>query len=88
MLKKYAGIIVGAAAGTVDVIPMLWMKLPAESCASAFVMWAVIGFVVSKIDIGVKGALKGMITAVILIQPTAILIAAREPASLFRIGIT
>jgi len=87
MLKKYSGIIIGVVAGILDVIPMLIQKLPAEANLSAFVMWVVIGFVVSKINIGIKGAPKGIIMAIILIQPTAILIAAKEPQSLLPIGI-
>ena len=87
MIRKYAGIITGIGAGIVDIIPMLVMKLPAESVLSAFVSWVVIGFVISKIDIGMKGALKGMVTAVILIQPVAILISASEPQSLLHVAL-
>ncbi len=85
MIKKHIGLITGLCAGVIDVIPMLLQKLPISADLSAFFTWVIIGFFISKINIGINGALKGLIIALLTITPVAIIIAANEPFTLIPI---
>lgn len=75
-------LILGAAAGLVDVTPMLIQKLDRYAIASAFIQWVVLGFIITFIKIpGIDGWLKGLIIAVILSLPIVIIVAKNEPKS-------
>ncbi|MBU1118870.1 hypothetical protein KKH43_03245 [Patescibacteria group bacterium] len=65
----------GAAAGIIDVIPMIIQKLDKYACISAFVQWIIIGFIVTHIKIpGVEGWSKGTIIAVLMALPIIIIV--------------
>lgn len=85
MKKIYLGLICGIAAGIIDVIPMLIQKLSWDANLSAFTFWIVVGLVVATTNINLKGALKGVIIAVVLLIPLAIIIGWQEPFSLLPI---
>lgn len=85
-MKKYFGIVVGFFAGIIDVVPMLIQKLPIDECVSAFTMWVLIGFLISKTEIGLRGALKGLVIAYITIIPIAVLIGSKEPKTLIPVA--
>lgn len=87
MKKTYLGLLIGAVAGIVDVIPMILQKLSWDANLSAFTMWVVVGYLVSVVDIKLNSILKGILIAFLVLLPTAILIAAEQPASLVPIGI-
>lgn len=89
------GILLGGLAGIIDVIPMILMKLPLSADISAFSMWVVIGLFISVTDLPampaarlwqaglpLKGALKGILIALLILAPTAVLIAAGNPADI------
>lgn len=85
--KIFLGIALGIVAGIIDIIPMLIQKLPIYATLSAFSMWVVLGFVINTSALKINGALKGVLLSVLVILPTAILIAQTEPVSLIPIGI-
>jgi len=87
MNKYLKGLLIGAIAGVIDVIPMLLQKLSWDANLSAFSMWVVVGYLVSAVDIKINGVLKGILLAFLVLLPTAIIIGAKEPVSLIPIGV-
>lgn len=85
MNRIVKGLIIGLVLGIIDVFPMVIQKLSWDACLSAFLMWIIIGFFVSTVDIKVKGVLKGILISYITILPTVTIIGAKEPFSLIPI---
>jgi hypothetical protein len=69
-------------AGIIDVIPMLMQNLTWDANLSAFAMWIVVGFLISTSDLKINSIIKGILTAFLVLVPTAILIGWKEPVSL------
>ncbi|MFA5930510.1 MAG: hypothetical protein WC861_06530 [Candidatus Micrarchaeia archaeon] len=80
--KPLMGIMLGAGAGIIDILPMLAYDLPFESQLSAFSLWVISGFLIAIVNIPVIGAPKGVLIAALVLTPSAILIGAAEPMSL------
>jgi hypothetical protein len=78
-------LIIGIAAGIIDIIPMIIQKMDKYSIISAFVQWMVVTFVILNIDFGVANWLKGLIVAVLMAAPIAILVAKKELKSIIPI---
>lgn len=78
-------LIIGVLAGIIDVVPMIIQKMDRYSIISAFVQWMVVTFVIMNIDLGVASWLKGLIVAVLMAVPIAVLIAKNEPKSVIPI---
>jgi len=87
MRKIKIGIILGVIAGIIDVIPMIIQKLTWDANLSAFSMWIAVGFLISTIDLKINPIIKGILTAFLVLLPTAILIGWKEPVSLIPISI-
>ena len=85
--KIFLGIVLGIAAGLIDIFPMIIQKLPIHSILSAFSMWVVLGSLINTSTLKMKGILKGLLLSLLVIMPTAILIGEAEPLSLIPIGI-
>jgi hypothetical protein len=88
-MKKRIGIGVGlvALAGIIDVIPMVLQDLTWDANISAFIMWVVIGFLLSVTDIKLNSILKGIFISFLVLVPAAILIGWNEPTALIPIVI-
>ncbi|MFO7672014.1 MAG: hypothetical protein R6W31_20325 [Bacteroidales bacterium] len=76
------GIGLGAVAGIIDVIPMRIQNLTWDANISAFLMWVVIGFLLSIAELKVNSILKGILISYLVLLPAAILIGWKEPVSL------
>jgi hypothetical protein len=87
MKKIKVGLLLGLIAGIIDVIPMIIQDLTWDANLSAFALWIVVGVLISIIDLNINPILKGILTAYMVLLPTAILIAWQEPVSLIPIGI-
>ncbi|MBU0672669.1 MAG: hypothetical protein KJ732_06555 [Candidatus Margulisbacteria bacterium] len=87
MKKILVGLLFGALAGVIDVVPMVMQKLPWDANLSAFTMWVVVGFLVSVVDLKINNILKGIVIAFLCLAPIAVLIAAQEPMTLVPIFI-
>jgi len=87
MKKVLNGLIVGIAAGVIDVIPMIVQKLTWDANISAFVFWAATGVLVSVTDIKIKPFLKGIVVAFLVLFPCAVLIGWKEPISLIPVTV-
>ncbi|MFH0867367.1 MAG: hypothetical protein V1904_14335 [Bacteroidota bacterium] len=85
--KILLGILLGAAAGIIDVTPMILQKLSWDANISAFSMWVVIGFFLSVSEIKIHSILKGILFSLLALLPCAILISWKEPESLIPISI-
>ena len=82
MKKIHLGLLLGFIAGIIDVIPMVVQKLTLDASFSAFTFWIIAGFFISTSDVKLKGAIKGLVIAIILMIPLAILIGWQDPISL------
>ncbi|MBP7103076.1 MAG: hypothetical protein KBA86_07490 [Bacteroidales bacterium] len=87
MKKIKIGILLGVAAGIIDVIPMIIQNLTWDANISALAMWIVVGFLIATIDLNINSIIKGILTAFLVLLPTAILIGWKEPVSLIPITI-
>ena len=76
------GIGLGAVAGIIDVIPMIIQNLTWDANISAFLMWVVIGFLLSITELKINSVLKGILISYLVLMPAGILIGWKEPASL------
>ncbi len=80
--KILTGIGLGTVAGLIDVIPMLIQELTWDANISAFLMWIVIGFILSISVLKMNAVLKGILISYLVLLPAAILIGWKEPVSL------
>jgi drug/metabolite transporter (DMT)-like permease len=87
MKKIKIGLLLGIVAGIIDVIPMIMQNLTWDANISAFTMWIVVGFLIATIDLNINSIIKGILTAFLVLLPTAILIGWKEPVSLIPITI-
>lgn len=79
------GIILGTAAGIIDVIPMIIKKLTWDANISAFLMWVIVGFLIATTNLNMNPILKGILIAFLVLTPCAVLIGWKEPKSLIPI---
>ncbi len=87
MKRMKIGLLLGLVAGIIDVVPMIIQNLTWDANISAFTMWIVVGFLIATIDLKINSIIKGILTAFLVILPTAILIGWKEPASLIPIAL-
>jgi len=85
--KNFIGIAFGTIAGIFDVVPMIMQKLSWDANISAFSMWVIVGLIISSIDFKIPPIIKGVFVSFLVLLPTAILIAWKEPFSLLPISI-
>jgi hypothetical protein len=85
MKKIGTGILSGIVAGIIDVVPMIIQKLTWDADVSAFVMWVIVGFLVSTVDLRMNPVIKGILVAFLVLLPCAILIGWKQPMSLIPI---
>lgn len=87
MKKHLVGIIIGAIAGIIDVIPMVLQKLTWDANISAMSMWIIAGFLISSSSLKLPYILKGIIYPFLVFIPAGILIGWKEPMTLIPITI-
>jgi hypothetical protein len=81
------GLICGVLAGGIDITPMALQHLPWIANLSALIFWIVTGFLIAVTEINVAPALKGILIALMTLAPTAIIVGAKEPASLIPMSV-
>jgi len=86
MKKVKVGILLGFVAGIIDVIPMILQKLTWDANISALSMWVIAGLLISTIDWRINSIVKGILISFLVLVPSAILIAWKEPISLIPIA--
>jgi hypothetical protein len=86
MSKKITtGIIIGALAGAIDLIPMLLQGLTWDANLSAWFLWIVTGFMISTSNLKINAALKGALLALLCFLPSSFIIGWKKPLSLIPI---
>ncbi len=85
MNKIRLGLILGVAAGIIDVIPMIFQNLTWDANFSALMFWIVAGFFISSTNLNIRGALKGVMISLILFAPLTFIIGWKEPTILIPI---
>ena len=87
MKKILAGLVLGLIAGIIDVIPMILQKLTWDANLSALAMWIIAGFLISTNELKINNIVKGILISFLVLTPTAVLIAWKEPISLIPISV-
>ncbi|MBC8320192.1 MAG: hypothetical protein H8E34_05665 [Bacteroidetes bacterium] len=88
MNKKLIGLILGALAGVIDVIPMIIQNLSWDANISAFTMWVVIGFFIGSVVLKINSFLKGILISLLVLLPSSIIIGWHGPSTLIPIVTT
>ena len=88
MSKKniFIGLALGAAAGILDVIPMVLQGLTWDANLSAFFLWVVSGFMLATSNLQINTVLKGIVIAFLCLLPSVFIIGWQDPISLLPIG--
>ncbi len=81
------GLIFGALAGILDVIPMILQDLSWDANLSAFSMWVIAGFFIATSSVKLNNIAKGILISLLCLIPVGVIIAAQEPMSLIPISI-
>ncbi|MEA3494345.1 MAG: hypothetical protein U9R38_08210 [Candidatus Margulisiibacteriota bacterium] len=87
MKKIIIGLLFGAIAGTIDIIPMIIQKLPISANLSAFIMWVVVGFIIATSNLKLPPILKGIAVAFLVFASVGVLIGFEEALTLVPIGV-
>ncbi|MCX7711570.1 MAG: hypothetical protein N2484_17150 [Clostridia bacterium] len=85
MNKLFIVLSIGIAAGIIDIIPMIFQKLDRYAISSAFIQWIIAAFVISYIQIGIDGWIKGGVMAVLMALPVVILVMKTDAKSVLPI---
>jgi len=83
MKKIGLGLLLGLAAGIIDMIPMIIRKISWDANLSALSFWIVVGFVIAISDFRLKGAVKGIVLSIVLLIPVGFLVGWQNPSDLF-----
>jgi len=81
------GVLLGAAAGLLDLVPMLLQGLTWDANLSAFFLWVVAGFFVATTNLKLPPVLKGILIPFLCLLPSAFIIGWQEPFSLLPIAV-
>jgi len=87
MKKIFIGLLFGAIAGVIDVIPMIIQKLPLSANLSAFVMWVAVGVLIATSKLGLPPILKGITVAFLVFASVGVLIGFEEAFTLIPVGV-
>jgi len=81
------GVLLGAVAGVLDMIPMLLQGLTWDANLSAFFLWVVSGFMLATSNLKLAPVLKGILIPFNCLLPSAFIIGWKDPFSLVPIGV-
>ncbi len=79
------GLGTGVSAGIIDVTPMILQHLGWDANLSAFSLWVVAGIMIALSSWNVRPVVKGLLYPFLIMIPTVILIAWKEPLTLIPI---
>lgn len=71
-------ILIGIAAGTIDIIPMIKQKLSKAACVSAFLQYLFVSIVIINIHLPFLWFIKGSVVSFALALPIAVLISEND----------
>ncbi len=79
------GVLLGATAGILDVIPMVLQGLTWDANISAFSLWVIAGFMIATSSLKINKFLKGIIIPLLIFIPCGFIIAWNNPGVLLPI---
>ncbi len=85
MSKLLIALLIGAAAGALDTVPMLLRKAPWHEVAVPFVHWLMLGVLIAYVQMPVHPALKGSIVAAMTTLPILISYSQTKPGAVLPI---
>jgi hypothetical protein len=89
MSKLFTALLIGAAAGALDTIPMLLRKAAWHETAVPFVHWLMLGVLIAYVHMPLHPALKGSLVALMTTLPILISYSQTKPSAVLPIlGIT
>lgn len=89
MKNFFVTLLIGIIAGTIDILPMLKMKLDKYSISSAFLFYLFLPFIILNVNLyGLIWWLMGGLTAILLAVPIIILVAKSDKKSIVPMTIT
>lgn len=75
-------LIIGVAAGIIDITPMIIKKMDKAACWSAFTHWVVLGLIIPFVHWEIQVWLKGLIIGVISAIPIMIIVFPKDKKAL------
>ena len=88
MNKLLKSLLLGMAAGILDVIPMVFLDLSWQANASAFLHWLALGVIITYAKLPMSGWLSGLILALITGIPVAVQVTESDPSAAIPIMIS
>ncbi|MFH2142483.1 MAG: hypothetical protein ABIJ97_08685 [Bacteroidota bacterium] len=85
MNDLFIALIIGIAAGVIDVTPMIIQKLDKTANWSAFVHWVVLGLIIPFVKWDIQPWLKGLIIGELATVPVMIIVAAKDKKAIIPI---
>ncbi|MGC4119378.1 MAG: hypothetical protein QM765_33390 [Myxococcales bacterium] len=82
MKKSTLAVCLGIAAGVIDAVPMVPMGSSGFAIASAFAHWAVLGVLITYVEMDLRGWLKGLLIGLASAVPVALMVGPSEPTAL------
>lgn len=71
-------ILIGLAAGIIDVVPMIIQKLDKESCISAFVHYFALGLIIPFVNWNLEPWLSGICISLLTTLPVMIIVSRKD----------
>jgi len=81
MDKLIKSLLLGIAAGILNVIPMAFQDLSWQANASAFLHWLTLGVIITYARLPLSGWLSGLIIALLTSIPMAVMMTATDPSA-------
>jgi len=85
--KVIDGLLFGAMAGLIDIIPMMIQNLTLDAILSALFLWIVSGFLIATSNLKIYPIFKGILIPFLVLIPCSFIIAWHDPFSLIPISI-
>jgi len=82
MEQFLTALIIGIAAGIIDVTPMIIMKLDKTANWSAFTHWVILGLIIPFVNWDMQVWLKGLIIGILATLPVMIIVAPKDKKAL------
>lgn len=82
MNQIFVALLIGLAAGIIDVVPMIIQKLDKTSCISAFIHYFVLGLIIPFVSWDIAPALKGIIIAFLMSLPVMVIVFPKDKKAL------
>jgi hypothetical protein len=80
-------LIIGIAAGTIDVVPMIIQKLDKYACFSAFAHYFILGLIIPFVQWDIQPWIKGLILGELFSIPIMIIVSQKDKKALIPMSI-